>query len=347
MTVRFILLQKTLFFQLTDDLLSRLESILQVVAVDPIASFTVGNKCRAIDFSTSVEDADSVQAKAFANLKIIKVVAGGDLQCSGSKCLIDIGIKEQRDHTTRNGQPNLFTNEMLVAFVFRVHSYGGVAKHCFRSRSRNDQRLRRVVGKWISDVPKTGVCFLMNDFDVGQRCLAARAPVNQPLRSVEQAVFPETNEGFLHRKRKTLVHGKTLVLPIAGDAERLELMQDRASRFFFPFPDSGNEFIAPNLCSAQPLSGQTALDDVLHRDTGMVRPRDPEHAIAVHSFVTTEDILKRVVERMAHMQRSGYIRWRNDHRKMRSLPLGRLKCSQLHPMDIPFRFNSAVIVGFR
>src|SRR5262249_53085555 len=126
MTVRFTLLQKTLFFQLTDDLLSRLEWILQVVAVDPIAFFTAGNKCRAIDSSTSVEDADSVQAKAFADLKIIKVVAGGDLQRPGSKCLIDIGIKEQRDHTIRNRQSNLFTDKMLVTFVFRVHRHGEV-----------------------------------------------------------------------------------------------------------------------------------------------------------------------------------------------------------------------------
>src|SRR5215813_4894030 len=113
----------------------------------------------------------------------------------------------------------------------------------------------------------------MNDFDVGQRCLAARAPVNQSLCSVEQAVFPETNEGFLHRKRKTLVHGKTLVLPIAGDAERLELMQDRASRFFFPFPDSGNELIAPNLCSAQRVSGLPALHHRPRPDTVLVRTR--------------------------------------------------------------------------
>src|SRR5262245_26644558 len=147
----------------------------------------------------------------------------------------------------------------------------------------------------------------MNDFDVGQRCLAAWAPVNESLRSVQQAVFPEANEGFLHRKRKALVHGKTLMLPIAGDTERLELVQNRASRFFFPFPDSGHELVAPNLCSAQPLSGQTALDDVLRRDAGMVRPRDPEHAIAIHSFVTKQDILKRVVVSMAQFQNYGHI----------------------------------------
>src|SRR4030095_10680856 len=131
------------------------------------------------------------------------------------------------------------------------------------------QRFGRVVRKRISDVPKAGIRFLMNDFDVGQRRLAARAPVNGSLRSVEQAIFPEANESFVHGKRKALVHGKTLVLPIAGDAERLELMQDRAPRFFFPLPDSGDELIPSHLCSAQPLGRQTALDDVLGGDTGM------------------------------------------------------------------------------
>ena len=63
----------------------------------------------------------------------------------------------------------------------------------------------------------------MNHFDVGQRRLAARTPIDESLRAVKQTLFPKANESLTHRKGKPFIHGKTLVFPIAGNAEGLEL----------------------------------------------------------------------------------------------------------------------------
>src|SRR5258708_27480870 len=65
MTVRFDLFQKASFFQLCDDQLPRLKSILRVIAIDPISFFTAGSKRRTIETRFGVKDADSAQSTGF------------------------------------------------------------------------------------------------------------------------------------------------------------------------------------------------------------------------------------------------------------------------------------------
>ena len=52
----------------------------------------------------------------------------------------------------------------------------------------------------------------------------------------------------------------------------------------------------------------------------MVRTRLPEGIVALHTFKTNQDILHRIVKRMAHVKLSRDIGRRNDNRK-RSLRL--------------------------
>ena len=60
---------------------------------------------------------------------------------------------------------------------------------------------------------------------------------------------------------------------------------------------------------------QLALDHHLGGDAGMVRARLPQHVAAAHALEAGEDVLQRVVERMAHMQRAGDVRRRDDDRE--------------------------------
>ena len=59
---------------------------------------------------------------------------------------------------------------------------------------------------------------------------------------------------------------------------------------------------------------QLALDHHLGRDAGMVDARLPEHVAAAHALEAAEHVLDRVVERVAHMQRAGDVRRRDDDR---------------------------------
>ena len=58
-----------------------------------------------------------------------------------------------------------------------------------------------------------------------------------------------------------------------------------------------------------------ALDDVLGCDSCMVGSRQPEGGTPCHPVVSSEDVLKRVVQSMAHVQDSGYVWWRHDDNK--------------------------------
>ena len=57
---------------------------------------------------------------------------------------------------------------------------------------------------------------------------------------------------------------------------------------------------------------QLALDHHLGRDAGMVGAGLPQHVLAAHALEAAQDVLQRVVERVAHVQRAGDVRRRDD-----------------------------------
>src|ERR671925_928550 len=164
-------------------------------------------------------------------------------------------------------------------------------------------------------MPEIALGFLVNDFDIGESGFATRTPVNKPFRSIEQSIFPEPDKSFPHRQGKPFVHRKAFMFPVTRHAESFELVQNRAPRFLLPFPDLLDELFSPDLSSGQALRSKPTLDDVLCCNARMIRAWNPQDPVSVHSLVTAENVLECIVERMTHMQRAGYIRRRNHHRK--------------------------------
>ena len=77
----------------------------------------------------------------------------------------------------------------------------------------------------------------------------------------------------------------------------------------------------------------------------MVCPRNPQRIVALHSLVSDQDVLKRIIKSMPHMQLSGNIRRRHHRRKRLSAPV--CLCVEiliLTPFFIKFRFNLFWIV---
>src|SRR3546814_7236994 len=111
--------------------------------------------------------------------------------------------------------------------------------------------------------------------------------------------------------REALVHGEALALPVSGGAEAAELLQDGAAGLRAPGPDPLDEVRAPDLAGVaggqrqaavelDALLRQLALDHHLSGDAGVVGARLPQHVAALHALVAAEDVLDRVVQRMAH-----------------------------------------------
>ena len=63
------------------------------------------------------------------------------------------------------------------------------------------------------------------------------------------------------------------------------------------------------------FSAEHLLDLYLRCDAGMVGSGDPEGVVALHSFCSYDDVLKRVVQSMTHMELSRDVRGRDDHRE--------------------------------
>ena len=63
------------------------------------------------------------------------------------------------------------------------------------------------------------------------------------------------------------------------------------------------ELLAAHVAAAGSLPlHQLPLDHHLRGDAGMVGARLPQHVLAAHALEAGQDVLQRVVERMAHMQ---------------------------------------------
>ena len=93
------------------------------------------------------------------------------------------------------------------------------------------------------------------------------------------------------------------------------------------------------------LALELALDHHLGGDAGMVHADHPERVLALQPGVADEDVLERVVERVADMERAGDVGRRDDDGE--GLGLGPLGAEQalLLPMGIPARFDLGGVEG--
>ena len=89
---------------------------------------------------------------------------------------------------------------------------------------------------------------------IGQRRPAVRAPVDEAVSPVDQALFIEIDKSCHHRSAAAFVHGEALSAPVTGTSQLSDLLLDRAAVFLFPFPDA-----LQKLLTAEFLFGQYLL----------------------------------------------------------------------------------------
>src|SRR5690606_4460280 len=98
----------------------------------------------------------------------------------------------------------------------------------------------------------------------------------------------------------------------------------------------------------QLFSSKLTLNNHLCCDTGVVHTRLPKNILASHALKADHDVLKRIVERMAHVQRASDIWWRNDDGECFRARLSvctSAKCISIIPRLSNFRFYGCGIVG--
>jgi len=290
-------------FQIGDDAGARLVAVLSLVFS---AVF--------VNDPLSVDDRDNLQMVALGHGKVIGVGTGGDLHGAGAEIHRHVIVGDDWNFLVHQRQNHLFPDLVAVARIIGMHRHGGVAQHGLRPR-RGDDDFALAVGKRVADVPQIALIGLEFHFQVGNRGVAARTPVDDVVALINHIFVVEPDKNLPDRLGEALVHGKAFTVPVAGAAQPFELIDDDAAVFFLPFPDAGNKFFAAEIVPGEPLLAQLLLHHVLRGDARVVHSRHPQGVVSLHSLEADDNVLEGIVERMAHVQHSGHIGRRNDNGK--------------------------------
>ena len=287
--------EEPLLFEVVDDFLAR------HIAVEARVGAAFG-----VDVGAVVHHVDGGQMVALAEGEVVGIVRGRDLDGAGAEVAADPGVDNDGNLAIHERQAQLFAVEMEVALVLGMNGHGGVAEHGLGARRGNGNELAglfaAVAEDGVANLPEMAFLLLVDDFEIADGGLAARAPVDDVRAAVDEALMVEADEGFAHGEGAGLVHGEVLAAPVDGDAEALHLLEDGSAVVTPPLPYALDEGLAAQLLARAAFLGQLALDHHLRGDAGVVGAGNPEGAAAAHAAPAGEDVHLRLVEHVAHVQ---------------------------------------------
>ena len=283
-----------------------------------------------VDGGVQRQHADDRQLVAQAHCVVVVVVRRRDLDHAGAEFLVHVVVGNHRDEAVHQRQLDLLAHQVLVALVLGMHHHRHVAQHGLRARG-GDRERAAAVGQRVGDVPEEAVFFLALDFQVADRGLDGRVPVDQALAAIDQALVVELHEGLGDHLRQLVVHGEVLAAPVHRVAHAAHLAGDGVAGLLLPFPDLRDEVLAAQVVAAELLLLQLALHHDLRGDAGVVRARQPQRVGALHAVVARQAVHDRLVEGMAHVQGAGDVGRRQLDGEGGRAVLGRLACRGSRP----------------
>src|SRR5450830_474065 len=339
-----------------NDLLARFEAVEADVFGRDLAVDAVVQRAVEIEHLTGrenggvlVEDVEQRQVVALADFVVVEIVGRGDFHATGAEFRIAIIVGDDRDTTADQRQLDKLADQGLVALVFRVYRHGRVAEHGFRTGGGDDQVIQAVgglgaVSQWITQVPEETFLVVVFHFEVGDRRVQLGVPVDQALAAIDQAIFVQAHESFLHRFREAVVHGEALAAPVHGRAQATDLAADVAAGLILPCPDLFEEFLAAQVMAILALGFELAFHQHLRGDPGVVGARLPQGVATLHATETDQGVHDRVIETVAHVQAAGDVR-RRDHDGVGVAGTLRGEVILGLPGLVPGSFNGVRLVG--
>ena len=173
----------------------------------------------------------------------------------------------------------------------------------------------------IPDRDELALVLAVLDLDVGQGGEAARAPVDDALRAVDQTVVVQPLEDFADGARRPSSIVNRSRDQSHAVADPTHLVEDLPAVFVLPLPHPGDERVAAQVVARQPLAGQFPFDNVLRRDAGVIHAGLPQRLVSLHAPATDQRVDDRVLEGVAEVQAPGHI-GRRDHDAVRRRCLG-------------------------
>ena len=285
------------------------------------------------------------KAGALGDLEVGRVVCGRDLHRAGAERRVDRLVGDDRQLTTEDRKDGGLPDQVLVPAVGRTHRDTGVAQHRLDT-GRRHRDVAAAVRERIVDVDEFAFDVGVLDLDVGEGRLATRAPIDDPVPSIDQALVVEIDEHFPHRAGEVGIHREALARPVDGLAQSAHLLRDGSSGLFPPAPHPLDERLAAEVVPRLPFLGQLALDDVLGCDAGVVRAREPERPVPLHASPADERVLDRVIERVSHVEDAGHV-GRRQHDRERLAVTGRREVARALPSVVDAFFDAVRVVRLR
>jgi hypothetical protein len=264
-----------------------------------------------------VDDFDMRQVVALARFEVVGIVRGGDLDHAGAELGVGQIVENDRNLAIHQRRRDGVAVHIGVAWVAHIDSDGGVAKHGFGARCGDGEKTVRAIHR-IADVPEAALGVLMNGFEIGQRGVAARAPVHHVGAAVDEAALVEAHEGFGDCEGEFGREGEALARPVDAVADGLHLIDDASAVLALPLPDALFEGLAAELMASDSFFGELAFHHHLRGDAGVIGARQPEGVVAAHAMPAGGGVHDGVVHHVAHVQRAGDVGRRDDHGEYRA-----------------------------
>ncbi len=179
----------------------------------------IGRRHVLVQRAVLVQDVDQRKIVALADLEIVEVVAGRDLDGAGAFLGIGIFVGDDRDGTIDQRHDGVAADQVLVALVARMHRDGGVAQHRLGPRRRHRDEPAHLAFDGIFQVPEMALHLDAFDFEIADRGLELGIPVDEALVLVDQPLLVEFDEHFEDGAAEALVHREALARPVGGGAE--------------------------------------------------------------------------------------------------------------------------------
>ena len=160
-----------------------------------------------------VHDFDLQQIVANSRLKIVGIVCGRDLHRASAELGLCEFIGDDRDLAIHQRQQNSFSVQVGVALIALIHRNRSIAEHGFGARCGDGDKFVAIDDR-VANFPQLARNLLVLDFEIRDCRLAARAPVDDVLPAIDQALLMQPNEHLAHRSREVVIHGEVFAAPI-------------------------------------------------------------------------------------------------------------------------------------
>ena len=158
-----------------------------------------------VERAVVVEDVDRLEVVLHAQVVVVDVVGGGDLQGAGAELAVHVFVHDDGHHAAHAGHYDALALEPGVALVLGVHAHGGVT-HDGLGTGGGDDDIFILALHEVAEVEEFAVALLVDDLLVADGGEGLGIPVDHTHAAVDEPLVVEVDEDAHHALVAYIVH---------------------------------------------------------------------------------------------------------------------------------------------